>query len=59
MVASEGWIRQVKSGVFNWRQFQLGDQGDRFVFGAAQRAQAQPVAVRVGLHHPFAATGAN
>ena len=30
-----------------------------FVFGAAQRAQAQPVAVRVGLHHPFAATGAN
>ena len=35
------------------------DERKPSIFSAAQRTQAQPVAVRVGLHYPFAASGAN
>ena len=63
VVAGLGWVGPRKGGGLDRAEFEVGDENDGVFVRAAQRAQAQEVdavALRgVGLHHPFAPTGAN
>lgn len=59
VVACTHGVGPGKGGGLDGVQFQLGNQGNAFVISATQWTQAQPVAARIALHHPFAATGAH